>query len=131
MNEGAKALSLPQVKSKAWDSKLSKNRPASKGLTDVIALMGYLLRYDPKTRMKPIIALTQPFFDEIRELDEDDLLPNGNPYPGHLLTFSDEIKNSTKEEVMKLLERDKAEEGVTLEQKDVNLDNDPANENRY
>jgi hypothetical protein len=38
-----------------------------------------LLTYDPQKRPKPLVSLTDPYFDELR--DQNTKLPNGQPLP--------------------------------------------------
>lgn len=63
-------------------------------------LIENLLSYNPNTRKKPLQALAEPFFDELRE--QDAVLPNGDPLPD-LFNFTDEEIGSTNIELIKQL----------------------------
>ena len=53
-----------------------------------IEFVSRLLGYDPSKRPKPLVALLDPYFDELR--NEETRLPNGQPMP--------DLFNFTKEE---------------------------------
>jgi len=55
---------------------------------EAIDFVARLLGYDPQKRPKPLVALLDPYFDELR--DENTRLPNGQPLPA--------LFNFTKEE---------------------------------
>ena len=54
-----------------------------------IRLIEKLLRYNPDQRLKPLDALKEPFFDELRD-NPHMSLPNGNPLPKDLFKFREE-----------------------------------------
>jgi len=66
-----------------------------------IDLISKVLKYNPALRPKPLIALMNPFFDELRLPGTK--LPNGHDLPEGLFTFSAEERNSTSEDVIKEL----------------------------
>ena len=66
-----------------------------------IDLISKVLKYNPLLRPKPLVALMNPFFDELRS--EGIKLPNGHDLPHGLFEFSPEERNSTNEEVIKEL----------------------------
>ena len=66
-----------------------------------IDLISKVLKYNPLLRPKPLVALMNPFFDELRL--EGIKLPNGHDLPEGLFTFSAEERTSTTEEVIKEL----------------------------
>ena len=60
-----------------------------------------ILVYNPETRLKPLQALQQPFFDDLRQ--EGMTLPNKKELPKELFDFSEEEKGSVSQEVIKQL----------------------------
>jgi serine/threonine protein kinase len=62
MNPNYKEYRFPQIKPLPWD-KVFRSR-TSKEAIDFVAR---LLVYDPKARPRPLEALLDPFFDELRD----------------------------------------------------------------
>ena len=60
---------------------------------DSIEFVSKLLIYEPKKRLEPFLALTDPYFDELR--DQNTRLPNGSSLPD-LFDFTKGIYNSNK-----------------------------------
>ena len=94
MNQNYTEFKFPQIKQNPWNKVFtSKNRPDSKALQHAFSLVGNLLKYEPKSRLKPLEALAHPFFADLRE-NVNEPLPNGNLPPKHLFEFSEEERNS-------------------------------------
>ena len=63
-----------------------------------IQLIEKLLKYNPEQRLKPLDALKEPFFNELRETP-DMTLPNGNPLPKDLFNFREEEINTSNKDL--------------------------------
>lgn len=61
---------------------------------EAIDFVSRLLVYDPSKRPHPLVALLDPYFDELR--DPNTRLPNGQPLPP-LFNFTEEEKNTHPE----------------------------------
>eukprot|EP00922_Rhytidocystis_sp_ex-Travisia-forbesii_P052954 GHVS01078544.1.p1 GENE.GHVS01078544.1~~GHVS01078544.1.p1 ORF type:complete len:320 (-),score=21.95 GHVS01078544.1:724-1683(-) len=82
MNPNYTEFKFPQIKPVKWD-RVFKDRHSP----DATDLLSRLLQYDPSLRLKPMQALTQPFFDEIR--DQNTRLPNLRPLQ-NIFNFTEE-----------------------------------------
>ena len=74
MNPNYKEYKFPQIKPLPF-SKVFKSRATE----EAINVVAKLLVYNPKDRVTPIQALTDKFFDELK--DKNTTLPNGKPLP--------------------------------------------------
>jgi len=74
MNPNYKEYRFPQIKPLPWD-KVFRNRTPK----DSIDFVAKLLSYDPLQRPKPLDALADSYFDELR--DPNTRLPNGVQLP--------------------------------------------------
>ena len=83
MNPDYTEYRFPQIKPLPWE-KVFRHRTPREAIDFVARLLGY----DPLKRPKPLVALLDPYFDELR--DENTRLPNGQPLPA--------LFNFTKEE---------------------------------
>lgn len=119
MNQTYTDYKFPQIKGHPWtkvpESFLVFILQVFKSRTppDAIDLVSKLLRYTPTTRLTPLEACAHPFFDELR--DPKTVLPNGQPLPPFLFTFSEtgplisnganylELANVPREIVQKLI----------------------------
>lgn len=66
---------FPDVKPKDW----SRVFGTSHASPEAIDLIEHMLRYDPKSRVRPFDSLLHPFFEELR--DPATKLPTGEPLP--------------------------------------------------
>ncbi|SPP81143.1 putative glycogen synthase kinase-3 homolog [Drosophila guanche] len=82
MNPHYKQFKLPQLKPHPWSKVFRIRTPA-----EAIDLVSKLLIYTPNARSSPMMAITHPFFDELRQ-DPYQLLPNGRSLPP-LFNFTD------------------------------------------
>ena len=85
MNPNYKEYRFPQIKPLPWEKVFRSRTP--KEATDFVAR---LLVYDPKQRPKPLEALLDPYFNELR--DQNTRLPTGQPLP-ELFNFTQEEFN--------------------------------------
>lgn len=69
MNPDYKEYKLPNIKPIAWN-KVFRKSPA-----EAIEFVAKLLVYDPSKRPRPLQALLDPYFNELR--DPNTRLPNG------------------------------------------------------
>ena len=83
MNPEYTEYRFPQIKPLPWEKVFRHRTPR-----DAIDFVARLLGYDPSKRPKPLVALLDPYFEELR--DENTRLPNGQPLPA--------LFNFTKEE---------------------------------
>ena len=74
MNPDYTEYRFPQIKPLPWD-KVFRNRTPR----EAIDFVARLLDYDPNRRPKPLSALLDPYFDELR--NKNTVLPNGQPLP--------------------------------------------------
>lgn len=80
MNPDYKRKNFPAIEPQAWDLIFDESTNI-----DALDLMCKLLVYEPDKRIRPIDALTHPWFDELR--DEGMVFPHGNLMPD-LFNFS-------------------------------------------
>jgi len=95
MNPNYSEFKFPQIKPHPWNKVFRSRTPQ-----DAIDLVIKLLVYNPERRLKPLEALTHPFFDELRE--KNTKLPNGNNLPD-LFNFQKEEESSTTPQIMEQL----------------------------
>lgn len=74
MNPNYKEYRFPQIKPLPWDKVFRSRTPK-----DSIDFVAKLLQYDPNLRPKPLEALLDSYFDELR--DPNLRLPNGASPP--------------------------------------------------
>jgi len=82
MNPDYTEYRFPQIRPLPWE-KVFRNRTPK----EAIDFVSRLLTYDPQKRPRPLVALLDPYFDELR--DPNTRLPNGQPLP-HLFNFTPE-----------------------------------------
>jgi serine/threonine protein kinase len=80
MNPNYKEYRFPQIKPLPWDKVFRSRTPK-----DSIDFVAKLLTYDPNLRPKPLEALADSYFDELR--DQNLRLPNGVA-PPELFNFT-------------------------------------------
>lgn len=80
MNPEYKEYKFPQIKPMAWEKVYRSKTPK-----DAINFVASLLVYDPVRRPRPLAALVDSYFDELR--DPNTRLPNGMPLP-NLFNFT-------------------------------------------
>lgn len=90
MNPTYTEFKFPQIKPVRWE-RVFKNRPSP----DAIDMLTRLLQYEPGARIRPIEALCQPFFDELR--DQSTRLPNLRPLQNIFNFTEDELAQCTPE----------------------------------
>ena len=95
MNPNYKEYRFPQIKPLPWD-KVFRSRTSKES----IEFVSRLLVYDPKGRPKPLEALLDPFFNELR--DPNTRLPTGAPLPD-LFNFTQEEYNTAPDIVPQLI----------------------------
>jgi len=74
MNPDYKEYRFPQIKPLPWDKVFRSRTPK-----EAIDFVARLLSYDPAIRPRPLAALLDPYFNELR--DPNTRLPNGQPLP--------------------------------------------------
>ena len=74
MNPEYTEYRFPQIKPLPWE-KVFRHRTPREAIDFVARLLGY----DPSKRPRPLEALLDPYFDELR--NPDTKLPNGQPMP--------------------------------------------------
>ncbi|XKL65598.1 hypothetical protein PGB90_009018 [Kerria lacca] len=74
MNPNYTEFKFPQIKSHPWQKVFRTRTPP-----EAIDLVSHLLEYTPSSRISPLEACAQPFFDELR--DPNTRLPNGRSLP--------------------------------------------------
>ena len=74
MNPDYKEYKFPQIKPMAWEKVFRSKTPK-----EAIGFVASLLVYDPAKRPRPLEALLDSYFDELR--DPNTRLPNGMPLP--------------------------------------------------
>ena len=74
MNPEYTEYRFPQIKPLPWE-KVFRHRTPREAIDFVARLLGY----DPSKRPRPLEALLDPYFDELR--DQNTRLPNGQPMP--------------------------------------------------
>lgn len=84
MNPDYKEYRFPQIKPLPWNKVFRSRTPK-----EAIEFVAKLLVYDPAARPRPLAALLDSYFDELR--DPNTRLPNGQPLP--------ELFNFTQEEI--------------------------------
>jgi glycogen synthase kinase 3 beta len=97
MNPEYNEFKFPIIKAYPWN-KIFKNKNMPEEFIDFVSK---LLVYEPNLRLKPLKALLHPFFDELRNLNTK--LPDGEPLPRELFTFTNEEINSDPKTVEKLI----------------------------
>ena len=88
MNPNYSEFKFPHIKANQWEA-IFQNRGGKSSQNDLVLaidLISKVLKYNPALRPKPLIALLNPFFDELRL--EKTTLPNGQPLPNDLFVFS-------------------------------------------
>lgn len=73
MNPEYKEYKFPNIKPLAWE------RVFRKSSKEAIEFVAKLLVYDPNIRPRPMAALLDPYFNELRDVNTR--LPNGMPLP--------------------------------------------------
>ena len=96
MNPNYNDFKFQNIKSIGW-AIVFKNMVLDENFNDFFS---NLLVYEPKKRLKPLEALTHPFFNELRQYDIK--LPNKNSLP-NLFNFSETEIKSNPEIVSKLI----------------------------
>ena len=81
MNPNYTEYRFPQIKPLPWEKVFRHRTPR-----DAIDFVARLLGYDPAKRPRPLVALLDPYFDELR--DPNTSLPNGAPLPA-LFNFTE------------------------------------------
>lgn len=81
MNPNYTEYRFPQIKPLPWEKVFRHRTPR-----DAIDFVARLLGYDPSKRPRPLVALLDPYFDELR--DPNTRLPNGAPLPA-LFNFTE------------------------------------------
>lgn len=99
MNSEATEFKFPQIKPYPWQ-KIFRNKNVEEGF---IELINTLLVYDPSVRARPIQALLDPYFDELR--DPSTKLPNGKNIPSEVFEFSKEEWQNDKQMIEKIIEK--------------------------
>lgn len=84
MNPNYKEYRFPQIKPLPWEKVFRSRTPK-----EAVDFVARLLAYDPKARPRPLQALLDPYFNELR--DPNTRLPTGQPLP--------DLFNFTKEEL--------------------------------
>ena len=74
MNPEYTEYRFPQIKPLPWEKVFRHRTPR-----EAIDFVSRLLGYDPSKRPRPLEALLDPYFDELR--DQNTRLPNGQPMP--------------------------------------------------
>jgi serine/threonine protein kinase len=95
MNPNYTEYRFPQIKPLPWEKVFRHRTPR-----DAIDFVARLLGYDPAKRPRPLVALLDPYFDELR--DPNTRLPNGAPLPA-LFNFTEEERNDEPEAVAQLV----------------------------
>lgn len=122
MNSTYTEYKFPQIKGHPWNKVFRSKTPA-----DAIDLVSKLLQYTPTTRLKPLEALTHPFFDELRQPGVT--LPTGKPLPNVLFNFSEpELKDTSQALVAKLIPPH-AQQTVSLTSSSGSYNNNSDNNN--
>mmetsp|Transcript_7587 Transcript_7587/g.5734 ORF Transcript_7587/g.5734 Transcript_7587/m.5734 type:complete len:110 (+) Transcript_7587:728-1057(+) len=99
MNPYFNEYKFPQVKVHTWSNVFKDKESITRQAIDLISK---IIVYDPEKRLKPLEALTHPFFDELRL--QSTKLPNGNPLPKELFKFSqEEMMSTSKDNLVKLV----------------------------
>lgn len=88
MNPKYKEYRFPQIKPLPWDRVFRSRTPK-----EAIDFVATLLVYDPNQRPKPLDALADSYFDELR--DQNTRLPDGSPLPD-LFGFTPEERKENK-----------------------------------
>jgi len=95
MNPDYTEYRFPQIKPLPWDKVFRHRTPR-----EAIDFVSRLLCYDPAARPKPLAALLDPYFDELR--DPNTRLPNGANLP-ELFGFTPEEIEDEPEVVPQLI----------------------------
>lgn len=74
MNPEYKEYKFPQIKPMVWEKVFRTKTPK-----ETINFVSKLLVYNPASRPRPLVALLDNYFDELR--DPNTRLPNGMPLP--------------------------------------------------
>lgn len=74
MNPKYKEYRFPQIKPLPWDRVFRSRTPK-----EAIDFVARLLVYDPNMRPQPMDALSDSYFDELRDINTK--LPDGSPLP--------------------------------------------------
>ncbi|KAJ6234156.1 glycogen synthase kinase-3 alpha [Anaeramoeba flamelloides] len=88
-------FTIPNIQPQQLDAVFNKNTPP-----EAIDLVSKFLKYSPKSRIRPLMACTHPFFDELRE--SSTVLPNNHKLP-ELFDFDEQELNSLETEDAKKL----------------------------
>lgn len=91
MNPDYTEYRFPQIRPLPWEKVFRHRTPR-----EAIDFVSRLLQYDPAKRPKPLCALLDPYFDELR--DPNTRLPNGQPLID-LFGFTEEEKADEPEAV--------------------------------
>jgi serine/threonine protein kinase len=81
MNPDYKEYRFPQIKPLPWDKVFRSRTPK-----EAIDFVSKLLVFEPNKRPRPLAALLDPYFDELRNVTTK--LPNGMPLP-ELFNFTE------------------------------------------
>ena len=95
MNPNYKEYRFPQIRPLPWEKVFRSRTPK-----EAIDFVSRLLVYDPKARPRPLEALLDPYFNELR--DPNTKLPTGQPLPD-LFNFTKEEHNYAPETVPQLI----------------------------
>jgi len=87
MNPNYKEYRFPQIKPLPWDKVFRSRTPR-----EAIEFLSSLLVYDPSVRPRPLAALKDGYFDELR--DANTRLPNGMQLPDLFDFTQEEIKDN-------------------------------------
>mmetsp|Transcript_3285 Transcript_3285/g.9145 ORF Transcript_3285/g.9145 Transcript_3285/m.9145 type:complete len:399 (-) Transcript_3285:136-1332(-) len=84
MNPNYTEFKFPQIKAHPWSKVFSKKLPP-----EAVDLVALLLQYTPTKRPSAAVAMTHPYFDELRS--PATTLPNGKPLPPLFNWLPDEL----------------------------------------
>jgi serine/threonine protein kinase len=82
-------FTFPEIKPLPW------KKVFRRCTSNAVDLVSSMLMYDPRKRIDPFVALTHPFFDDLKV--EGVRLPNGNPLSVNVLNFTDDEIKKAKE----------------------------------
>lgn len=95
MNPEYTEYRFPQIKPLSWERVFRSRTPR-----EAIDFVSRLLCYDPLKRPRPLSALLDPYFDELRDINTK--LPNGQPLPD-LFGFTKEEHDEEPDVVPRLI----------------------------
>lgn len=98
MSDKPTTFTFPLCNKQSWQNIFKHNTSVDAVAIDLLEQM---LQYNPTLRVNPLVALTHPYFNELRAVNA--ILPNNKPIPHIYDLTSDEIQHAYKLNILRIL----------------------------